>query len=99
MTIALPDVEQTVTRWPWLRSAVLAATFAVFLGLLSFAGVSEATIDCRDEPIYLTTADGKQRIALVKGTGYLRAVGTQRECDLVFRDLKVAIPGLLAKWL
>jgi hypothetical protein len=68
--------------WPWLGrilGAWLMVMLALFLGVLSFAAVSEMTVECRREPIYLTTENG-DRLTLEDGTGFLMAEEKRLQC-------------------
>lgn len=80
VVVAAPTVQ-----WPWLSGRVAVAwsvtMLALFLGLLSIAVVSELSIDCRDEPVYLLTASG-DRLMLEDGSGFLLAAQKGRTCRL-----------------
>jgi hypothetical protein len=70
------------TRWPWLNLKILAAWLVV---ILSFAAVREMTIECRREPIYLTTERG-DRLTLEDGTTYLVLEQKRLQCRLALGD-------------
>jgi hypothetical protein len=77
------------TKWPWLNPKILAAwlivMLALYLGILSFAAVREMTIECRREPIYLTTENG-DRLTLEDGTTCLVAEQKRRQCRIALGD-------------
>jgi hypothetical protein len=82
------------TRWPWLNqilAAWLVVMLALCLGLLSFAAVREMTIECRREPIYLTTERG-DRLTLDDGTTYLVAEQKRRQCQLALGEVGISLP-------
>ena len=75
-------------RWPWLNQIVaawLVVMLALYLGLLSFAAVREMTIECRREPIYLTTERG-DHLTLEDGTTYLVLEQKHLQCRLALGD-------------
>jgi hypothetical protein len=78
-------VAATTAPWPWLSRRVAIAwsvtMLALFLGLLSIAAVSELSIDCRDEPVYLLT-EGGDRLMLADGSGFLLTTEKRRTCRL-----------------
>ena len=59
--------------------------FALCVGVLSFAAIRETSIECRSEPIYLTTEKG-DRLTLEDGTTYLVAEQKRLQCRLALGD-------------
>ena len=73
--------SKTALRWPWLDrifGAWLALMFALYLGL---SLVALLKIDCRPEPIYLTTVNGDP-LTLEDEAAFLVAEQRRRECRL-----------------
>ena len=74
-------------RWPWLTELRVAGLLMLLLyfGILSFAAVREMTVECRDEPIYLTTERG-DRLTTEDGSSFLVAAEKHRSCRVNFGD-------------
>jgi hypothetical protein len=70
------------------RLVRLARVLLLFLGLLSFAAVSEMTVKC--EPVYLTL-DGK--ILTLHGE---RLTTGEQQCQAVLGNARVPVPAPLA---
>jgi hypothetical protein len=80
MSIALPD-RSPAARWPWLGRIFTAQrllALALFLGL-SLAAVATLTVECRDKPSCLLSANG-HCIASAEGPGHLLLVEQPRVC-------------------
>jgi hypothetical protein len=72
------------------RLAGRALLLALFLGLLSFAAVSQMTVKC--EPVYLTADDG---VTILTGDGKLLTTG-ERQCHLVAGKFRVPLLSWLS---
>jgi len=64
----------------------------LFLGLLSFAAVHEASVEC--QPVYLTNDEGTA-ILTNERTGEGLTTG-ERRCHVVVGDARVPLPAPLA---
>src|SRR5260370_5148011 len=82
------SVRAKALAWPWLNQIVaswLKVMLALCVGVLSFAAIRETSIECRSEPIYLTTEKG-DRLTLEDGTTYLVAEQKRLQCRLALGD-------------
>jgi hypothetical protein len=80
-------------RWSWLNhiaAAWLMAMLALYHGILSFAAIREMSIECRDEPTYITTVNG-DRLTLEDGKTYLVTEQKHRECRVALGETFVIL--------
>jgi hypothetical protein len=74
------------------RLAVRTLLLALFLGLLSFAAVSQMQVKC--EPVVLTADDGVTVLTADDGVTIL--TGDEQQCHLVTGEYRVPLPSWLS---